>query len=193
MGQPFDRFDDGRWAGLVLSRDIECGAMSDGGEQDGSADRQGRGASRRQQLGGNMALIVEHDHEGVVASTLHQNIGADRTVDVYASAAGALDCRGDDFGIFAAKHAMLSGVWVESGNGDARYGDAETAQGRGGYLDGMRDALERDQLDGAPKADVQGDVHDAFVVDRNLVLNAALTSKIEDRTSVAHESHVTIA
>ena len=32
MGQPFDRFDDGRWAGLVLSRDIERSTMSDGGE-----------------------------------------------------------------------------------------------------------------------------------------------------------------
>ena len=77
------------------------GAVCDRGEQDRRADGQRRGGVLRQQLGGNVALVVQHDHEGVDARHVKHGVGAERAVDRDALGSRGLDRRLDDLDFLA--------------------------------------------------------------------------------------------
>src|SRR6266436_8974984 len=62
--KPQQRIDHGIGTGYALARDVVGAAMADRGEKDRAANGQGRGHVRRDQLGGDVSLVVQHDNEG---------------------------------------------------------------------------------------------------------------------------------
>ena len=64
-GQSPDCFDDCGGVAFILPGDVMSAAMSDGGEQNRTADGQTGGSPWCQKLGWDVSLVVQHDDEGV--------------------------------------------------------------------------------------------------------------------------------
>ena len=85
----------------------------------GRADGQRRGGVRRQQLGGDVALVVQHDDEGVDALHLKHGVGAERADTTMPDALrGSADRRRDDLDLLAAEQAAFAGMRIEAADGD---------------------------------------------------------------------------
>ena len=87
LRQPQHRLDHRRRIGDALAGDVVAGAVRHRGKQDRRADGQRRGGVLRQQLRGDVALVVQHDDEGVEARHVKHGVGAERARDVMPSAA----------------------------------------------------------------------------------------------------------
>jgi len=99
--------------------------VCDRGKQHRRTDRQGGDAVGREQLRRNMALVVEHDHVGVVAGALDQRVGADRAFDVEVLSFCILDRGDDEAFFFVTEQPALARVRVDAAHRDLRLFDAE--------------------------------------------------------------------
>src|SRR5215467_3274604 len=73
-----DRGDHRSGIGAVLPRDVERASVGNGGEQHRRADGESGGAGERLRLRHDVALVVHHDDEGVVAFAQEHRVGAER-------------------------------------------------------------------------------------------------------------------
>ena len=82
----------------------------------------------RERLDRDQRLVVIHRERDVVGGArdrMEHGVGRDRPAGVDAVGDQAVDGRFDDIGVFATQRAVLAGVRVEPGDGEARPGDAE--------------------------------------------------------------------
>ena len=105
--QPRDRLDHGAGIGNALAGDVVRAAVRHRREQDRRADRQAGGAVEGQQLGGDVALVVQHHDIGVAAFFAEHGVGAERAGHVDAGFRGARDRRDDDIDLFASRTCPL--------------------------------------------------------------------------------------
>ena len=68
----------------------------------------------RQQLGGDVALVVQHDDEGVEAWHVKHRVGAERAGDVEALGRGRIDRGLDDVDLLAAEQPAFAGMRVQA-------------------------------------------------------------------------------
>ena len=124
-----------------------------------------RGGVFRQQLGGDVALIVQHHHERVEARHVKHRVGAERPGDRETVGRRRIDRRLDDVDLLAAEQPAFTGMRVEAAHGDLRRGDAHALQRADGFVDDARHALARDRIERLPHALVQGRVRDFRVAE----------------------------
>ena len=117
------------------------------------------------QLGGDVALIVKHHDERVIAVALEHGVGAERPVGGDPRRPRRGDRRADDVTLLVAEEAVLAGMRVEAGHGELGRGDAELAQGGIGGGDDRADPRPRDEVDRPAQADMQRRMDDARVVE----------------------------
>ena len=100
----------------------------------GRADGQRRGGVPRQQLGGDVALVVQHDDEGVDARHVKHGVGAERAADGDPRGDRGLDRRLDDVDLLAPEQPAFAGMRVETADGDLRAVDAHPRSVRSAAL-----------------------------------------------------------
>ena len=122
------RFDHGRGVGGALARDVVRAAMRDRGEQDRRADGQRRGSVLCQKLRGDMALVVQHDDEGVDAPDVKHRICAERPACSDAARSHRVDRRLDDLDLLASEQSTLAGMGIETADRDLGLRHAQTLE-----------------------------------------------------------------
>ena len=98
-------------------------------------------ASVRQELRGDVALVVQHDDEGVDAPHMKHGIGAERAGSCDAALDRGGDRRFDDVDLLAPEQAAFAGVRVDAADGDLRCGDAHQRERAFGGTDHADDFL----------------------------------------------------
>ncbi len=96
-------------------------------EQHVGADGQAGDTIGRQQLRRDVALVVDHHHERVVALAVEHRIGTERAFGADAGGTRRGDRGSDDSDLLVAEHAVLAGVRIEARDREARRRDAEAA------------------------------------------------------------------
>src|SRR5215475_10251664 len=76
-----NRLDHCYRTGNAFACDVEGAAVRDGSKQDGASDRERCSLIGRLQLGGYMALIVQHHHEGIGGLVEH-GVAAERSGNI---------------------------------------------------------------------------------------------------------------
>jgi len=151
--------------GGVASYDVEGGAMVGAGADDGQADGNVDGGIEGEHFEGDESLVVVHGDDDVpfaVEGLVKEGVGREGALDVDAGFLGHEDGGCDDALLFVAELAMLGGVGVEGGDGDAWFFDVEVlAQGVVGEVDGSEDAADGEAVSEFEECFVNGGENDA--------------------------------
>ena len=137
-GQPGgerERGDQARRVGAAGAGDVEGGAVIGRGAHERQAERHVDGVVEGERLDRDQRLVVIHAQRGVVGRARARRGTWCRRAAVRARRCrrrrSRVDRRRDDRGVLVAERAVLAGMRIEAGDGEARAGDAEAArQGR---------------------------------------------------------------
>ena len=99
------------------------------------------------QLRRNMALVVQHDHEGIGALLVKHGVASERAGDVDAGLPRRRDGGRDDLDFLAPEQPALAGMGVEPADEDLRRRDTEAPQRRVGRPYGAADLVAGDQCE----------------------------------------------
>lgn len=160
----FDGGDHGAGVGFVFADDIECGAVVDGGSDEGEAEGDVDGFVEFEEFDGDEPLVVIHSDDEVVFALEcvdEDGVAGEGAVDIAALFACHGDGGGDDAFFFAAEHAVFGGVGVEAADGDFWFFDTEFEAGLVAEVDGVEDFANGEDIADAEKWDVDGGECDA--------------------------------
>src|SRR5258708_34333451 len=110
-----------------------------------------------------MALIVQHDHEGIGAEVIKHGVAAERSGNVRAGPTRLCDGRRDDLDLLATEQAAFSSMRIEPAYQNLRHRYTEVPERGVGSLDRSTHAVERDKRERPSDTDVQRAMHDASI------------------------------
>ena len=163
--QPQHRFDHGRGSATPLpamSCALPCATEAN---RIGVPMVSAAAAFWRQKLRGDVALVVQHDDEGVDAPHVKHRIGAERAGRLDAARGHRVDRRFDDLDLLASEQSALAGMRIEAADGDLGLPARPAFERAVGGCDHPRHPLARDHLDRLPHALVQRGVDDLHVAE----------------------------
>ena len=154
---------------FVLPCDIEGGAVTDRGADQGKAGQEGDCGSESEEFNDHQPLIVKHGENEVefpFSGSNENGVGGNGPDDVDAASGTFLDRRGDLPGLLAAEDSAFAGVRIERGDGDPGMAEAEGGQALPGKLDHGDDPLLFDFVDRVTERHVGGQKHEAKVTEK---------------------------
>ena len=112
-----------------------------GREEDRTADHDAGGGAAREQLCGDVSLIMQHDDECIGVGVVEHGIGAEWARDPDALRCCRFDRRLDDVDLFPPEKTALARMRIETADVDFGVSDSKPPQRRVGNSDDVADPL----------------------------------------------------
>src|SRR5262249_46832428 len=153
--------------GGAFSDDVERGSMGRRGEDRVEACGDRDAAVEATQLGRDLPLVVVHGNDAVIFAG--EGLDVDRgggkwSLAVYARACRRANRGADQIDLLAPEEPILSRMWIESGNRDARLLDACPLHGPVDEFDGFNDAAVSDLIQRGAQRDMRRDARHPLAI-----------------------------